>query len=181
MSSIYTRTGDNKTTAIFDPQLKNTNRVHKDSLIVEAIGAVDELSSFIGVSRSFCEDGEIGQFLEYIQEKLFEIGAIISGAEIKFDDQATTKVEGEIDAMDVALPPLKNFLLPKGNIAATHFMYVRALARRTERRVVALSKATTLPSELFPFLNRLSDYFFVLFRHLNKEVESAQTIWVGRK
>ncbi len=181
MSGIYTRTGDNKTTAVYDPKLQNINRVDKDSIIVEAIGAVDELNSYLGVVRSLLKDKKISENVRFIQIKLFEVGAILSGASAEFSSESTKKIENVIDQIDDSLPPLKNFLLSEGSSAAVNLMYARALARRAERRVVSASRHIVVSKEVLSFLNRISDCLFVFFRKVNNDSGFTPDLWYKDK
>lgn len=181
MSGIYTRTGDNKTTAVYDPKLKNTNRIDKDSIVVEAIGAIDELNSFLGIVRSSIKDKKISKDLRFIQIKLFEVGAILSGASAEFESASTLEIEKIIDRIDDNLPPLKNFLLSEGDVGAVNLMYARSLARRAERRVVSASRQIHITKEVLSFLNRISDCLFVFFRKVNNDAGFSPDLWYKNK
>ena len=144
MLKIYTRTGDDGTTA-----LRGGKRVSKDSPLIEAQGALDELNSAIGLARSLLSDDEVDAVLADIQHDLFHLD----------DSQPVEKLERLIDDLQAELPPLKQFILPTGPL---HF--ARAVCRRAELACVAVMPVT--------YLNRLSDLLFVLARYANRGKET---------
>ena len=158
-NKIYTKTGDRGSTSLL-----GGTRVSKDDWRLEAAGNVDELSSAIGLIRN--DNIKYDQLVE-IQSILFHIGAIVGTDSEKFDisklrmikDKDVKTLEKWIDEMDKELPPLKNFILPTG---PTHF--ARTVARRAERRLIAFKD---YPAPILMYLNRLSDYLFVLARYEN--------------
>ncbi|NNE15508.1 MAG: cob(I)yrinic acid a,c-diamide adenosyltransferase [Saprospiraceae bacterium] len=164
---VYTKTGDKGMTALFGGK-----RVAKDNLQIEAYGTVDELNAFLGSLISYIDEVEILKELKPIQSTLFDIGAHLASdgkatdylPEIKED--LIQKLEASMDNMTKSLPELKNFIMPGGNqrISAAHIC--RTVCRRTERRVVALQQELPIPQIIIVYLNRLSDYFFVLSRYL---------------
>lgn len=165
-SKIYTKTGDNGTSAIL-----GGTRLSKDHTIFEITGNIDELSSIIGVIRSSIPDD---LKLAEIQSILFHMGAWVGSDGAKFDrsklrqitEDDVLKLEGWIDSMQSILPPLKNFILPIGMIH-----YARAVCRRVERRVVGYDEA------IVKYLNRLSDYLFVYARYVDfKEWKSKHSL-----
>lgn len=179
--SIYTRKGDQGTTSMFETNPKKKNRVSKASVRVHAIGAIDEVNSYLGVSNFYTSDKKTKSFVKETQKNLFTIGSILSKAPLVLDSKVIQKLEEEIDNIEETLPPLRNFLMPEGSESAVHFMYARALARRAERRVVRLSKTEQVPEDVLKYLNRLSDYLFCVFRHENYKAHEIEEIWVGRK
>jgi cob(I)alamin adenosyltransferase len=178
---IYTKTGDKGKTSMFEPDPTKRGRVSKASLRVHAIGAVDELNSYLGVANAHCTTDSTVQFIKSVQRDLFTIGSILAKAPLVLPTERVTVLEDKIDEIDTNLPPLKNFLMPEGSLAAVHFMYARAIARRAERRVVALHKVSELPETVLQFMNRMSDLLFILFRDENRRSGEQEEIWIGKK
>lgn len=178
---IYTKKGDKGKTSMFSLDAKKQERVSKASLRVHAIGAIDEINSYLGIANSFCRNKTQRAFVSDVQRNLFTIGSILSKAPLSLPSDALHKLEREIDRLEEKLPPLSNFLMPDGSKAAVHFMYARALARRAERRVVALSKSEEVSQEVLAYLNRLSDYLFMVFREENERSGKKETLWIARK
>lgn len=164
--SIYTKTGDNGTTS-----LANGVRVPKTDIRLEAYGTADELNSFVGWLRSHMEEQER---LEWIQNKLFNLGAQLSEAPGEWITEADVhRVEQWIDAIQAELPPLRAFILPGGNEAVSLCHVCRTVTRRLERLMVAM-EAPRLSRE---FVNRLSDFFFVLSREVAKNANISLYEW----
>lgn len=164
--SIYTKTGDNGTTS-----LANGMRVPKTDMRLEAYGTADELNSFVGWLRSHMEEQER---LEWIQNKLFNLGAQLSEAPGEWITEADVhRVEQWIDAIQAELPPLRAFILPGGNEAVSLCHVCRTVTRRLERLMVAM-EAPRLSRE---FVNRLSDFFFVLSREVAKNANISLYEW----
>jgi cob(I)alamin adenosyltransferase len=156
---IYTKTGDNGTTSLYD-----LSRVSKSSILIDLLGDIDELNSFIGIIKS-------EKLLEDIQIWLFDLGTIIANPNKKFNFdinlEFTKILEKEIDNITAELPKLRNFILPSGNIHLS-----RAIARRCERKLVeAKDKFSHIDDNCIIFMNRLSDYLFTLARYENKDNE----------
>jgi len=173
LSKIYTRTGDDGSTGLGDG-----SRVEKDSLRVEAMGAVDELNSALGVLLCNPLDESLQSTLVDIQHTLFDMGGelCIPGASVIGTDRVTV-LEQQLDALNADLPPLKEFILPGGCSAAAACHLARAICRRSERRVHSLSKAEAVNPDTIKFLNRLSDLLFVMARHLNKAAGRPDVLW----
>jgi cob(I)alamin adenosyltransferase len=175
---IYTRTGDKGETSLF-----NGSRVPKDDLRIELLGNIDELSAFIGLLMAAIDTADIhDELLSLMQSELLTIGAEIANPKNTPDDykdysRLVETLEKSMDQMDESLPPLKNFILPGGTIAASHAHVCRTVTRRCERLCVTLSKEISLNPTINAFLNRLSDYFFVLARYLNKQSGVEDVIW----
>ncbi len=174
---VYTRAGDDGTTSLF-----SGGRVPKDDLRVEAYGTIDELNSTLGLLR--CEEmaSDTIERLIKIQEALFAAGAALADAEGRNDDgPATWDVQGIeqwIDLMESELDELRAFILPGGSRAAALAHVARTVCRRAERRVHSLGGTRSgVPSGLLPYLNRLSDAFFVLARFLNRRAGFPETEW----
>ena len=170
---IYTKTGDKGKTSLL-----GGTRVSKAHERIEAYGTVDELNSAIGVLRSTPSDHN--EFLLEIQHILFNIGSILATErEVKFElkqvePSDVEKLEKEMDRLNESLPPLKEFVLPGGSLANGHAHMCRSICRRAERRVVQLED---VPELLVKYLNRLSDYFFMLSRALLHEAGREEIKW----
>lgn len=149
---IYTKTGDKGETSLYD-----CSRVSKSSLLINLLGDIDELNSFIGIIDS-------EYLLTDIQIWLFDLGTIVANPKKKYNfdiNQEVTKIlEKEIDNMTSELPKLSNFILPSGNIHLS-----RAIARRCERKLVKLNDMSHIDDNCLIFINRLSDYLFTLARY----------------
>jgi len=174
ITHVYTRFGDGGNT-----QIGGGAVVSKASLRVEAIGTVDELNAFVGVVRSFLRDEALNRRLEALQHELFTVGADLAvplPAEApRITDAHVKRLEEEIDQWNAHLPPLKEFILPAGSPALVFLHVCRTVCRRLERVVVRLAGEEQLSSHLLPYINRLSDWFFVLARmvgHLEQQEET---------
>jgi len=174
LSRIYTRTGDDGTTGLGDG-----SRVPKDSLRVEAFGTVDELNSSIGVLLATPDmPPAVSATLTEVQHELFDLGGelCIPGHHV-ITAEHVTRLEKSLDEFNDSLPPLKEFILPGGGPAAAACHLARAIARRAERRVWALSRAESVSPEVAKYLNRLSDLLFVLARVLARHERGAEVLW----
>ncbi len=177
-SMIYTRTGDAGTTALIGGV-----RVEKFHPRLEAYGTVDELNSHIGLLISEVEDvlpAEV-ETLRRVQSHLFEVGSALAtaGESRPVASAPIRQLEEAIDALDGELPPLKSFILPAGCHAACTAHVARTVCRRAERHVIALAAVEeNVVPEVIGFLNRLSDYLFVLARALNSAEGVNETPWV---
>jgi len=173
LSKIYTRTGDDGTTGLGDG-----SRVRKDSLRIEAIGAVDELNSALGVLAAEPLDADIADLLMDIQHRLFDLGGELSvpGFTLIKAEQVTG-LERALDAFNDDLPPLKDFILPGGARPASLCHVARAICRRAERRVVRLAEQESVAQPVPHYLNRLSDLLFVLCRVLNRRGGGQDVLW----
>jgi len=171
--AIYTKKGDRGETSIFSGK-----HLLKSSLRIQTIGAVDEANSFLGIILS--EDPKLTQ-LKDVQRNLFAIGSILAGAPLRFPKSRTKKLEKAIDRAEGTLPVLKNFILPGGGRVAARLFFARTLARRAERAVVSLNKKEPLKPEILIFLNRLSDYLFMLGRELNHQEGREEEVWRGSR
>lgn len=179
---IYTKTGDKGDTALFGGR-----RVSKSHLRVDAYGTVDELNSFIGLLHDSVEDQAVRSLLLQVQHRLFTLGAHLASDPDKHPptpDLAPADIallEQAIDHMDADLAPLKNFILPGGHPVVSICHVCRTVCRRAERLVVALNRKEPVDPLVLQYLNRLSDYFFVLARHLARLKEIPETIWNPRQ
>jgi cob(I)alamin adenosyltransferase len=179
---IYTKTGDTGTTALFGGK-----RVPKNDLRIEAYGTVDELNSWTGVIRD--QEVNIGrqEILLKIQDRLFVIGSILAtepgNKKVKVPDlkeMDITALEMEIDAMENLLPPLKSFILPGGHPSVSFAHVARTVCRRAERLVIALDNSEPVDPLVIKYLNRLSDYLFVLARKMAHELRAEESPWLPR-
>jgi len=173
LSRIYTRTGDKGTTGLGDG-----TRVDKDSLRVEAYGAVDELNSLIGLLATYKLSDVIAVQLTDIEHDLFDIGGELSipGHSV-VSDQQVERLEVFLDTLNADLEPLQEFILPGGTTAAAVCHLARTVCRRAERRVVTLTREEVVNAASLRYLNRLSDLLFVLARSLNRAEGIKDVLW----
>lgn len=177
---VYTKTGDKGQTSLIGGV-----RVAKNHSRIDAYGTIDELNSFIGLVRDYTKDAPQNDLLYKVQNTLFVIGSnLASVPEAKMDipnlqDQEIAELEQAIDTMEELLEPLKNFILPGGHPAVSHAHVARCVCRRAERLCVAVNDTEEIDHSIIPYLNRLSDYLFVLSRFLAKEQDVAEVIWQG--
>jgi cob(I)alamin adenosyltransferase len=173
ISKVYTRTGDGGETS-----LVGGTRVSKADPRVDAYGDVDEANSLIGLGRAWIEDAEIDEVLAGIQNDLFTVGADLAspaGVDVPRVNQAHVgRLEDLCDRYLAGLEPLKEFILPGGSRGAAVLHVSRAVARRAERRVVALAKSEELNPAILVYLNRLSDLLFILARVVNHRAAAAE-------
>ena len=178
---IYTKTGDRGATS-----LVGGKRVSKASERLEAYGTIDELNSHIGLLRATPgTPREALPLLEYIQNKLFNIGAYLATDNTDnpallpagLSADASERLEKAIDEADAELPPLRAFILPGGCPAGATANVARTVCRRAERRVIALAREAYVDPNLLRYLNRLSDYLFILARYFNFLSDVAEITW----
>ena len=176
---IYTLTGDDGSTS-----LSGGSRVSKDSDRVEAYGSVDELISWIGLLRDHKENHKRSELMIYIQDQLMFCAAAlahdyenVNSKILTPADDCVSVIEKEIDIMEETLPPLNNFILPGGNILVSYCHIARCVCRRAERAVVRLNEAEESPEIVNKFLNRLSDFLFVLSRKISLELDIKEVKW----
>jgi cob(I)alamin adenosyltransferase len=170
---IYTRTGDDGNTSLAGGQ-----RVPKFHPRIEAYGSVDELISWIGLLRDFPGNESRKEILIYIEHQLMKCASGLANAvddvklaELLPDIDCTSVVEEEIDTMEARLTPIKTFILPGGHILVSYCHIARCVCRRAERSVLKLNSSENIPDIIFKFLNRLSDYLFVLSRLVSLELD----------
>ncbi len=187
LNKIYTRTGDDGTTA-----LVTGPRRLKHDLRVDAYGTIDETNSAIGVARLHTGDmPELDAMLMRIQNDLFDLGADLAAPEtgeqlsyepLRVIEAQVTRIESEIDQLNAGLDPLKSFILPGGSPAAAHLHMARTVARRAERVMVELSRfeGETIDEPALKYINRLSDFLFVAARFAN-DGGRADILWVPGK
>ena len=180
ITRVYTRTGDEGMTS-----LVGGVRLSKADVRIEAYGTVDELNSHIGLLSSYVTDESIDSVLTRIQSDLFIVGTHLA------TDQSQTPLypsailpedevgflENEIDAILSELPEKLGFVLPGGSISASQAHVCRTVSRRAERCVIRLANEATVGKEILQFLNRLSDFFFVLAKNLNNIEGKSEKIW----
>lgn len=180
---IYTKKGDLGTTSLL-----GGSRVPKHHLRIEAYGTVDELNSHIGMIRDLSADEEVHKVLLEVQDRLFTLGALLAVEEGKtkiklpqLHAEDVTFLEAEIDKMDEQLPEMRSFVLPGGNIiiSATHI--ARCVCRRAERITVQLSESQKIDELILKYLNRLSDFLFVLSRKFTQDLDAQEIPWHPRK
>lgn len=179
---IYTKTGDEGTTSLFGGK-----RVSKADLRIDAYGTIDELNSWMGVLR----DQKINEFrselLAEIQDRLFTIGSILAtepeNKKVKIPSLLEADVElleNQMDAMDNQLPAMRHFVLPGGHTSVSFGHVARTVCRRAERLVIALDQIEKVDSLVIKYLNRLSDFLFVLCRSMAHELKAPETPWKPR-
>jgi cob(I)alamin adenosyltransferase len=179
---IYTKTGDQGTTSLFGGK-----RVSKADIRIDTYGTVDELNSWIGLVR----DQEVNQkrkdALVEIQDRLFTIGSILAtepgNTKVKIPTLSEADIqflETEIDRMDGALEPMRFFVLPGGHQSVSNCHVARTVCRRAERLTIALHNLESVNALVIQYLNRLSDYLFVLSRKMTQELQAEETPWKPR-
>jgi len=176
---IYTLTGDDGTTS-----LSGGKRVPKHSVRVEAYGSVDELIAWIGLLRDHKENINRKALLIYIQNQLMNCTATLASGSVSFtnekllpDPDCFSVIENEIDKMEGSMPELNSFILPGGNILISYCHIARCVCRRAERAVLRLNEAEKTPEIVYKFLNRLSDFLFVLSRKIGLELDIEDVKW----
>ena len=170
---IYTKTGDKGHTISFDqtPTRKSSQRIH-------TIGSVDELNSTLGVVSSLIEDDTLLRILELVQKDLFLIGSYLSGKEDAIvAESRVSALEAQIDEWEQSLPQLTNFILPGGSHAAAIVHQSRSICRRAERELVAYHEENEVHQRILMYINRLSDWLFMLARYINISQGSPEKIW----
>jgi cob(I)alamin adenosyltransferase len=179
---IYTKTGDQGTTALFGGK-----RVSKADLRIDAYGTVDELNAFIGMLRDLEVNHKRKDFLIEIQDRLFTIGSILAtepgNNKVKIPALHEVNIqllEMEIDSMEAELLPMRVFVLPGGHTSISFGHIARTVCRRAERLAVALDQQEKVNPLVIKYLNRLSDYLFVLCRTMAKELGAEETPWKPR-
>ncbi|MFB9055299.1 cob(I)yrinic acid a,c-diamide adenosyltransferase [Mariniflexile ostreae] len=187
---IYTKTGDKGTTALF-----GGTRVPKHHIRIESYGTIDELNSHLGLIRDQNIHQDYKDLIIHIQDRLFIIGAILAtdpqkailknGKErlniAKITTENIEKLEREIDTMNEVLPPMTHFVLPGGHQTVSFCHIARCVCRRAERLASALNDLEPFEPEALTYLNRLSDYLFVLARKLTYDLQAAEIKWIPEK
>ncbi|MEO1625210.1 MAG: cob(I)yrinic acid a,c-diamide adenosyltransferase [Bacteroidota bacterium] len=179
---IYTRSGDGGQTALFGGK-----RLPKSHLRIDSYGTVDELNSFLGLVADTLPTGEEADRIKHIQDLLFTVGSNLASdpdKEMIVPDVHPKDIEDlelAIDQMNESLPELKNFILPGGHPTVSYCHVARCVCRRAERLVVALSDVSKVEPIIIRYLNRLSDYLFVLARYAAHQLGVAEKVWAPRK
>lgn len=180
---IYTKTGDKGSTSLLGGA-----RVSKAAHRIAAYGTVDELNAHIGLVRDQEVNSPRRNLLHQVQNNLFTIGSKLAAQPDKkitylpeIDEDDILVLEQEMDSMNEKLPEMKNFILPGGHQSVSFCHIARCVCRRAEREVVKLSDMEAVPEEIIRYLNRLSDYLFVLSRMMATELGSDEIIWKGRQ
>ncbi len=179
---IYTKTGDKGQTSLI-----GGTRVPKHHIRIEAYGTVDELNSWIGVLRSSMEENKTLLVLAEIQDRLFTIGSILAAdpekSKMKIPDLIPSDIElleKEMDRMNERLPEMRSFILPGGNLTASYCHVARCVCRRAERNATLLSEKEPVETLVIMYLNRLSDYLFVLSRTRVLDSGAEEIPWKAR-
>lgn len=183
-TKIYTKTGDKGKTSLI-----GGTKVAKSHIRIESYGTVDELNSFIGLLSDYVTDAHSKKILKEIQDRLFTISSSLACDPdkeplMKIPDLIETDVvllEKEIDAMNKVLPPMKNFIIPGGHVAVSTAHVVRCVCRRAERICVNMQQNNLYVEPIvIKYLNRLSDYLFVLARYTAHLLHAEELIWKPR-
>ena len=187
---IYTKTGDKGTTALF-----GGTRVAKHHIRIESYGTVDELNSHIGLIRDQEIDAKSKEILVHIQDRLFTLGAILatdpektilkSGKERlnipRITEDDIELLEKEMDTMNDSLPAMTHFVLPGGHTTVSYCHIARCVCRRAERLATLLNEQEPIDEQVLKYLNRLSDYLFVLARKLTYTLQAEEILWIPKK
>lgn len=184
MFKIYTKTGDKGGTSLIGGV-----RVPKNHIRIESYGTVDELNSYIGMVNDMAANAQISEWLREVQDRLFTVGAVLAtdpGKEVKMKlpdlhDEDVTWLENRIDLMNESLPEMRSFILPGGNLASSTCHVARCVCRRAERICVAMQEQHEyIPPIVIQYLNRLSDFLFVLCRYLLHINNAPEIPWRAR-
>jgi len=190
LNRIYTKAGDGGTTRLVGGQ-----KIEKSALRLEAYGTVDELSACIGLARSALlksggppEAVPVAGLLKRVQNELFNLGSDLATLiadrhpkQPRVEDRHVLALEAEMDEMNQHLPELRSFVLPGGGPAAAHLHLARTVCRRAERATVRLSETEEIGELVLPYLNRLSDFLFVLSRHVSRIYGEDEPLWEPEK
>lgn len=187
---IYTKTGDKGTTALF-----GGTRVSKHHIRIESYGTVDELNAWLGLIRDQNIDAHSKEIITAIQDRLFTVGAVLAtdpekailknGKERlnipKISTEDIELLEHEMDSMEELLPPMTHFILPGGHSAVSYCHIARTVCRRAERMATQLFEKEPFDENVLSYINRLSDYLFVLARKLLKNLKAEEIKWIPKK
>ncbi len=179
---IYTKTGDEGKTSLF-----GGSRISKDHWQIEAYGTVDELNSHIGLSMAFIKADEVNKELALIQHMLFNIGSILATPKDNdfnlpsVEEQDILSLENQIDQMNEHLQALNYFILPGGSKSIAQLHVARTVCRRAERRVISIIEEIKDAKPVIKYLNRLSDYLFVLARYMAHLEKVTEHKWEAKK
>lgn len=164
----YSGTGDKGETSLY-----GGTRVEKADPRVEAYGAIDELNSQLGVARAYIKKGKLNELLKSIQRDLWILGGDLASELVtanvpRISKEQLERLESVTDELNAGLPRLRRFILPGGSVPGAELHVARAVCRRAERRIVALSRVESINPDILPYINRLSSFLFVLARAVNK-------------
>lgn len=179
---IYTKTGDRGETSLFGGL-----RLPKSHLRIDSYGTLDELNAHLGLVRDTIENQDYNEEIKYIQDRLFTVGSHLAsdpGKDMLLPDISEEDIillEKAMDKMNSELPELKHFILPGGNKQSSFLHVARCVCRRAERKVVALSLEDNVDEIIIRYLNRLSDYLFVLSRFISFKNGAEETKWYPKK
>jgi len=187
---IYTKTGDKGSTSLF-----GGTRVPKHHIRINGYGTVDELNSWLGLLRDQEMDTHYREILITIQDQLFTVGAILATdpekAQLKSGKERlniplismadVTQLENEMDIMNETMPEMTHFILPGGHTTVSYCHIARTICRRAERMVTILHENEPVDSMVLTYLNRLSDYLFVLARKLSYDLKADEIKWIPKK
>ena len=184
---LYTKTGDDGTTGLFSGK-----RVSKHHVRIKAYGTVDELNAWIGLIRNDEIAAETNSFLIKIQNELMVIASQLaddtsgktsklSGKIVPITFENVTEIESEIDKINNELPELKNFIIPGGHVLISNTHLARCTCRRAERFITELKGEEEVSSVIIAYINRLSDYLFILARKLSKDFDVEEIKWIAKK
>lgn len=181
---IYTKTGDQGTTSLIGGK-----RVPKNCARLESYGTIDELNSLLGMIRSYPIGQTIADELVEIQSRLFDVGGnlatapenAVSETPLGVSETDIEKLENAIDRMESEVPPLKHFVLPGGDPCASCCHVARTVCRRAERRILDLAAEAPVDALVLKYVNRLSDYLFVLARKVARDADCEEMKWIPRQ
>lgn len=176
--AIYTKKGDRGKTSLYG----SDKRFSKTDLIFSVIGTIDEVNSHLGLAASLINPklnhkNILKNKIEQVQKTLFDLGAIFAGAKISIPGSVVKKYEKEINLWLKIMPKRKNFILPVGSASSAELFIARSVVRRLEREIVAFSKKQNIKSGILIFVNRLSDYLYVLARYINFQEKIEEIVW----
>lgn len=178
---IYTRTGDDGTTGLIGGK-----RILKCDPAIDCYGTVDELNAAIGLA-AVVSDGELGEWLPTVQAELFNIGSHLAAPDEsrsaslpRLDEHWTARLEAQIDQVQASLPALRNFILPGGTELAARLHLARTVCRRAERLLVSRAQERPVDPVMLTYVNRLSDWLFVMARWANHRAGQADIPWIAR-
>lgn len=179
---VYTKTGDKGQTSLI-----GGTRVPKSHIRIESYGTVDELNSYIGLIRDLSEDAHVNAILVEVQDRLFTIGSMLASDPVKSKmkipdllDSDITLLEKEIDRMNETLSEMRSFVLPGGHPTVSHCHIARCICRRAERKIVDLAEVDEVTERVQIYVNRLSDYLFVLARKFSHDLQAIEMPWKPR-
>lgn len=183
-SKIYTKTGDKGLTSLL-----GGTRLPKHHTRIEAYGTVDELNSHIGLLRDVTEEKDKVELLLHVQDRLFTMGSHLATDPAHagkmqlplLSEEDVVKLEKEIDTMSAAVPEMRSFVLPGGHVYISYCHIARCVCRRAERAVIRLSETEKVDDLHIKYLNRLSDYLFMLSRYLTMKLNVTETPWKPAK